>query len=497
MDLYQLLEEKALLYPRRKAIIFNREKISYRELKEKIDSFARFLFWEKEIKRGDKVALLLKNSSSFIIVYFAILKIGAVVVPLNIFLRAEELVYILNDSRAIFLISEREGFGPLLEKIKSQAINLRGSSFIEDITPGENKTLPKEGIYSEEAAAILYTSGTTGHPKGVVLTHNNFIANINSCVKAVPVQCKDNFLCFLPMFHSFAWMVCVLVPFSVGASIIVLSSVRPIKKFFITIFKKRVTVFVGIPALYNLLVKIPFFSILSFLIPVRICISGADSLSDEVLAKFEKKFRRPLLEGYGLTEASPVVSFNPLEKRKTGTVGLPLPGIKVKIIDDQGNNLPPGESGELLVQGGNVMKGYYDLPTATEEVIVDGWLYTGDMAYKDTEGYIKIVGRRKDLIINKGLNIYPREIELILESHPDILEAAVVGVRIKAKGEVPKAYIVLNKGTVVKKSEIIRYCRKRLAKYKIPHKIEFREGFSKTSTGKIQKNKLKQENGLI
>lgn len=497
MNLYQLLEEKASVFPRRKAIIFNKEKINYKELKKKIDSFARFLFWEKEIRRGDKVALLLKNSPSFIIVYFAILKIGAVVVPLNVFLHEEELVYILNDSRVIFLISEREEFGAVLGKIKSQIINLKELSFIENITPGENKTLPEEGISSEEPAAILYTSGTTGHPKGVVLTHKNFMANINSCIKAIPVKCKDNFLCFLPMFHAFAWTVCVLVPFSVGACVTVLSGVKPLKRFFITIFKRRITVFVAIPALYNVLVKIPFVSILSFLIPVRICISGADALSKEVLGKFEKKFRRPLLEGYGLTEASPVVSFNPLGKRKPGTVGLPLPGIKVRIIDDQGNNLPRGEKGELLVQGENVMKGYYDLPTATEEAIVDGWLYTGDMAYEDTEGYIKIVGRKKDLIINKGLNIYPREIELILESHPDILEAAVVGVRIKAKGEVPKAYIVLNKGAVVKKSEIIRYCRKRLAKYKIPNKIEFREGFFKTSTGKIQKNKLKQENGLI
>ncbi len=492
MDLYQLLEEKALLCPRRKAIIFNQEKINYKELKEKIDSFARFLFWEKEIKRGDKVALLLRNSSLFIIIYFAVLKIGAVVVPLNVFLREEELVYILNDSRVVFLISEKKGFGPLLKKIKSQAINLRGSFFIEDIIPGENKVLPAKEIASDDLAAILYTSGTTGHPKGVMLTHNNFIANVNSCIKAVPVKCKDNFLCFLPMFHSFAWTVCVLVPFSVGACVTIISSVRPIKRFFITIFKRRITVFIGIPAIYNVLVKIPFFSMLSFLIPVRICISGADALSCDVLKKFEKKFRRPLLEGYGLTEAAPVVSFNLLGKCKSGTVGFPLPGIEVKIVDDEGKTLPQGESGELLVRGENVMKGYYDLPTATQESIIDGWLYTGDMALRDTEGYIKIVGRKKDLIINKGLNIYPREIELILQSYPGVLEAAVVGIHTKTKGEVPKAYIVLNKGAVVEKSEIIKYCQKRLAKYKIPYKIEFREEFPKTSTGKIKKINLKR-----
>jgi long-chain acyl-CoA synthetase len=250
--------------------------------------------------------------------------------------------------------------------------------------------------------------------------------------------------------------------------------------------------------MYNVLSNIPvprilISRLLRMINPLRLCVSGAASLPVEVLKKFEAKFRLPLLEGYGLTEASPVVSINPQRKRKPGSVGLPITGVEVKVVDEGGNQLAANREGELLVRGENVMKGYYKLPKATEETIKREWLYTGDIVKIDEDGYIYIVDRKKDMIIVRGLNVYPREIEEVFYLNTKVAEAAVIGIKDKLKGEVPRAYVALKKGENIKEAELTRFLKERLASYKIPRTIEFRDSLPKTSTGKILKRALRKE----
>ncbi|MDA7857988.1 AMP-binding protein, partial [bacterium] len=371
MNLYEMLVEKALQRGKYTAIVFENEKIKYRDLIKKIDAFSQILL-DFGIKKDEKVAILLKNSPDFIIAYFAILKIGGVVVPLNFFSKEQELSYILNNAKVVLLITSYD-FKEIAENVKLNCKSLKEVFYMERTKPGSS--VAKElsfapEVKEEDVATILYTSGTTGHPKGTLLTHKNFISNVISCSKAINVNPEDRFLCFLPMFHSFSWTICVLLPLWVGARIVVVSSLKPLRKFFATIFKRRITLFAGIPAIYNALIRMPGFLARIIFRRVRICVSGADALSPETLEKFEKKFRIPLLEGYGLTEASPVVSINPLDRaRKPGTIGLPLPDVEVKVVDEKGDEAPKDVPGELIVKGANVMKGYYELEMETNEAI--------------------------------------------------------------------------------------------------------------------------------
>ena len=493
MNLYEMISKQSEKNKKKIALVFGKEKITYGELFAKINNHSNIL---KNIGIGkdEKVAILMKNCPEFIISYFATVGIGAVVVPLNFLLKEEELIYIFNDSRAVLLIASEE-FRKIAEKIEPQANNLKRILYLPITDYRLLVTDESVSINPDDVASILYTSGTTGHPKGVMLTHKNFISNVTSCAEAIEISKKDRVLCFLPMFHSFAWTVCVLFPIFIGARIIILSQIKPIRKFLTTIFRKRITIFVGIPAIYNALIKMPKLLAKIVFFWVKFCVSGADALSQETLGKFQEKFKKPLLEGYGLTEASPVVSLNPLKGiRKPGTVGLPIPGVMVRVVDDKGLEVPKGVAGELIVRGGNVMKGYYELETATKEAIRDSWLYTGDIVKIDKDGYIKIVDRKKELIISKGLNIYPREIENILLSFPGIKDVAVIGFKTKGGDEYPKALIVADDNVHLDKSEIFDYCHKRLAPFKVPRKIEFREELPKTSLGKVEKKKLRPQN---
>jgi long-chain acyl-CoA synthetase len=277
-----------------------------------------------------------------------------------------------------------------------------------------------------------------------------------------------------------------------------MKSVRPFKRVIRAIRRNRVTVFVGVPSIYNILkdLKLPKFfhsPLIKLFNPVRVCISGAAALPAETFRGFERKFRIPLLEGYGLTEASPVVTLNPLKgKRKAGSIGVSLSkAIELKIIDEKGNSLGPQQAGELLVKGPNVMHGYYKQDEATRETLKDGWLYTGDMAKIDRDGYVYIVGRKKEMVNVRGLNVYPREIEEVLYQNPKIKEAAVIGIADEHKGEVPKGFVVLKEGCVATEHEIIQYLRDHLAPYKIPKYIEFKDSLPKNTTGKILKRMLK------
>lgn len=500
-----MFKKSAERFSDKTALFFSDKKISYKELYQMSQGLSQGLK-NLGIKKGDKVAIFLHNTPEFVASYFAIISIEAVCVPVNNMLKEAELGFILKDSKARLIISSI-AYLDIINLAKIGAPDLKYTISIDGLAPDtfnfyeiiERSVLKKEDIFinPDETASILYTSGTTGNPKGAMLTHRNFISNIKSCISSIDVSEKDNFICVLPMFHSFAFTVCILLPFSTGASITVVEHLRPFRRVVRNVIKKKITVFVGIPSIFNVLahMEIPrvFTSrVLKLIDPLRLCISGAAALPAEVLKAFEDKFRVPLLEGYGLTEASPVVSFNPVHGvRKPGSVGLPVEGVKVKVVDDRSNDLGCEKIGELLVKGDNIMKGYFNRETETLEVIKDRWLYTGDIAKIDKAGYIYILDRKKDMINVRGLNVYPAEIENVLMKHPKIKEAAVVGIPDKFKGEVPKAFIVLKEDEVLAGSEVIGYLRKNLALFKIPKFVEFTKALPRTATGKVLKRQLK------
>ena len=507
-NLGELLSASARIHPKRIAIVFGQKKLSYKTLDDLTNHIAAGLI-NLGINKQQKIAIFLDNCPEFIISYYAIFKAGAVAVPINYMFKIEEAKFILQDSEAVCIITSR-GYVDMVEELRLRVDSLKtiisttktkeGIFDLNTVKRTDTEILNKISSGPNELAVILYTSGTTGYPKGALLTHYNLISNAFDSSKAIKVKRKETFICILPLFHSFAATVCMNLPLLMGAKIVIMKSIRPFKRIIRAIRKNRVTVFVGIPSIYNILkdIKLPkIFNtpLLRFFNPVKICISGAAALPGQTLKEFETRFHIPLLEGYGLTEASPVVTLNPLKGiRKPGSIGVVLSkNIELKIVDDKDNALSSGKIGELLVKGPNVMQGYYKQGEATREVIKDGWLYTGDMARFDEDSYVYIVGRKKEMINVRGLNVYPREIEEVLYQNPKIKEAAVIGITDVHKGEVPKGFVVLKDNELLTEHEVIQYLRERLAPYKIPKYIEFKAALPKNTTGKILKRILQDE----
>ncbi|MBI5190602.1 MAG: long-chain fatty acid--CoA ligase [Nitrospirae bacterium] len=521
MDLGGMLARTATAYPRRVALDLDGRKYTYSEIDHLASAFALGLR-SIGVRPGGRVAILLGNSLEFVVAYFGAVRAGAAAVPLNTFLTAPELAYILKDSGADVLVSSPD-FGTRLGALrKDGAIKLLvvtggpgGKAAPEDAIPFDSllgqpagpatvpgiigdrgKTgSPDGGVDTAEdsPAAILYTSGTTGHPKGAILTHRNLISNATACAEAFRITKRDRFLLFLPMFHAFSLTVCLLLPFSVGARVFVLPSVKPFSKVIKAVVLGRITFFVAIPGVYNILSMKKFPRLLMRLLPLRLCVSGAAPLPGETLERFTKNFPFPLLEGYGLTETSPVVSVNPRDGVcKPGSVGLPVPGVLVRIVDEAGLVLPAGHVGEITVRGPNVMRGYLGNDAATAETIRDGWLFTGDMGYRDEEGYIFIADRKKDLIIVHGMNVYPREVEEVIYQHPAVKDAAVIGVCEPGHGEAPKAFVTLRDGASATDRDIRNFVKARLAPYKVPRQVEVVESLPTSPTGKILKKELRR-----
>ena len=508
MHLVNLLEQSARKYAWRRCFTYSNGHLRFRSLNNKVSQLALGLKEKLGIKKNDKVAILLNNCPEFIQAFFAILKAGAVCVPINVFLAFEEISYIIKDSQVKLLISSAE-FRPVLEKIAQAK-----SQGLDDFAGLENIVLTDKQIHPflywpqilcrgergnlfpaltpGDLAALIYTSGTTGFPKGVMLSHRNLYANVRSCSWALRILKRDKFLLILPMFHTFSLTVCVLLPIYAGAQIIIVKSLRPFQKVLRAVLFNGVTVIVGIPHLYDILKNVKIPPLLKMLLRVRVCISGAAPLSLQTLSQFKNRFKKlALLEGYGLTEASPVVSINPLEgEQKPGSIGLPIPEVEAKVVRNDETEAGVGEIGELIVRGPNVMQGYLNHPEETKNAIKGGWLFTGDMAKIDSQGYIYIAGRKKEMILSHGMNVYPIEIENVLLSHTKIKEAAVAAKQDNSRGEIPVAFIVLHSGFQASETEIINYCRQRLANYKVPRLIEFKEQLPKTPTGKVLKRKL-------
>lgn len=492
-NLVEMLEDSCRKCWWRKAILAEDRTIRYYKLRREVDKLASILADKFRIEPQDKIAVLLGNSSIYPIVYFAILKFGAVVVPLNIFFKGEELKYIINNSGAKLLITSNE-FYPVIKDIRPQLPNLI------DVVMADSQLLkkrtgaaPKREIPLDSTAVIIYTSGTTGYPKGAMLTHQNLLSNVESSVAVSHINHRDRLFLVLPMFHSFTMTVCMLMPLAVGAGIVIASSLHQLKKIIRRVLFLGVTIIVGIPSLYALLAKahVPWW--VRILLRIRLCVSGAAPLPETTLTEFEKKWRIPLLEGYGLSESSPVVSLNPVKgKRKPNSVGLPVPGVEVKIVGPDEAELSTNEVGEIIVKGRNVMKGYYNEPQATEDTIRGGWLFTGDMGKIDEEDYIYIVDRKKDMILVRGLNVYPREVEQVLEGYPGIAEVSVVGKIDQSKGEVPVAFIIPKDGAKLDTVEITKHCRQKLADYKVPRQVIVKDQLPRTPTGKILKRELRK-----
>jgi long-chain acyl-CoA synthetase len=352
---------------------------------------------------------------------------------------------------------------------------------IKELPPSDNEE-------RAEIAAFLYTSGTTGYPKGAMLTHENLISNVKSLQKIVKLNEKDNMLCVLPMFHSFAWTTSVILPLYAGSKVTIKSTFKP-REIIEAIAKEKATIFCGAPAMYTVLIQAG--SVQAFK-TLRFVVSGGSSLPEKILASFEEKFDVPLVEGYGLSEASPVVIMNPIEGvRKPGSIGLPLPDVDVKLVDEDLNEVKKGEIGEIAVKGPNVMKGYFNMPEETKNTLVDAWLLTGDMGKKDEDGYYYIIDRKKELIVVSGFNVYPKEVESVIYNYPGVKECAVIGVPDEARGEIVKALIVSEENEEIDIKDIKQYLKERLAPYKRPKTIEITDDLPKNATGKIMKRLLK------
>ncbi len=491
MTLSSILSETAKNYPGKIGIKFGENTFTYSDIDNSASLYAGGIN-ALGVMPGDRVAILMKNCPEYIIAYFSIVRAGAIAVPINTFLTPDEVTYILNDCGCSLLIYD-DSFAGHEAKVKISISSLNSVMF-GDIPQKETELTESN---DDDVAVFLYTSGTTGFPKGAMLTNNNLISNAEASREVMDIVHKDRFLLFLPLFHSFSFTVCVILPVLTGSSIILLESVKPFSKVINSIIKDRITLFIAVPTIYNILSrkKIPFIAklLMKFLIKIRICVSGAAALPESTIHAFEGKFNIPLLEGYGLTETSPVVSVNPFKgTRKPSSVGPPIPGVEAIVVDDDGKRMGADEVGELIVRGPNVMKGYYNRQTETDEVIKDGWLYTGDMAKIDRDGFIYIVDRKKDMIIVDGMNIYPREVEDLVMELPSIEECAMVGVADGRGSEISVLYLKNAEDATVDKREVEDYLKERVARFKIPRRIKLVDDFPKTATGKIKKNELRK-----
>ena len=502
-NFYELITFQAKKRGSKVALLVDKEKITYGDILEKVDKLAGYLA-QKGLKEGDKIALFLRNSPEFIYTIFAASKLGAILVPVNTFLKEEELSYILEDSGSSLLVASA-----IYDKVVNSS---KASSYCQFILwEGDESVEGEQHLHFEEAfksytpaghtqrtledtAVIIYTSGTTGKPKGAMLSHKNIFSNTMSGAMTIKVKSKDRGIIFLPMFHSFTFTIGVMLPMYVGMSIVIIKSLKPFSNIFKQTLTKRVTLFFGIPDVYNALAKAKLPWYFMWFNSIRAFISGAAALQPKTLDAMSKKFKRAtLLEGYGLSEASPAVCMNTFKNQKAGSVGTALHSYEMKVVDDDMNELPRGGIGDIIVKGDNIMQGYLGRPEATDETIVNGWLLTGDMGYMDDEDFLFIVDRKKDLIISKGINIYPREIEEVINVFDGVCASAVIGIIDENSGEVPIAYVELDaEAESVDEHALKKYLREHLANYKVPKHIHFIDELPKNATGKVLKRVLKK-----
>ncbi|MEY4387895.1 MAG: hypothetical protein RLY20_3178 [Verrucomicrobiota bacterium] len=488
MNLAQAFTDSAWQHARSTAVFWGERQISYDALHQSAASVAATLQTHFSVRAGDRVGLWLKNCPEFMAAVFGILLADAVVVPINNFLKPDEVGYIVKDAGITVLITDAELAGQAAA-LQSQCAELRlltVESFGTLPAPAQ-ALVPQRAAH--ELAVLIYTSGTTGHPKGAMLSHANLLHNVASCRRVLESTDADRIVVMLPLFHSYMMCVGLMLPLLTGGGMILVKSLHPLKNLLHEIYAHSGTILPSIPQFYRSLVH----ATLPPGCPLRICLSGAAPLPVQVLREFEEKFHIALIEGYGLSEASPVVTKNPLHgTRKAGSVGLPISNVEVSIQDDFGNRLGPGEVGEVCVRGGNVMMGYWNKPDETAAAIRDHWLLTGDVGYQDTDGYLFITDRKKDMLLVNGINVYPREIEEVLYQFPGVKEAAVIGVPDLRKGEQPVAFVAPVESASLDPKAILQFLRGKLADYKVPRRLEIIPALPRNPTGKILKTKLRE-----
>jgi long-chain acyl-CoA synthetase len=506
----QLLEGQAARMPDKPFLILEsgEREFAYREFDEAVNRAASTLV-EMGARKGDRVSLLLTNRAEYLISYFACFKIGAWAGPVNSLLKPQEIEFIVANSEAKIVVTESSLF-PRLDKARRRidslqsvlvvdeprgqrlvAKQLAGAEFRISGSPSDPELSTRDSEpHTNDEAMIIYTSGTTGKPKGVLLTHGNLLSNAQQIAEWLRLTEQDRSLMIMPLFHVNALMTTCLAALWVGGSV-VLAPRFSASRHWETISRHGVTYFGSVATMLSMLNNaypggVPSNTDLSRL---RFGLCGSAPVPVEVLKTFESLFGCPVIEGYGLSESTCRSTFNPPDSRRIGSVGLPI-GNEVRVFDEGDRNLGVGEVGEIVLRGPNIMKGYYKNEEATREAFRSGWFHTGDLGYRDKDGFFYVVDRKSDMIIRAGENIYPREIDEVLYQHPKVQDAATVGVRDDLYGEEVKSFVVPREGQQATEDEILSFCRERLADFKCPKSIEFLEAIPKGPTGKLLKREL-------
>lgn len=506
----QILQETAAIYPSNNALSFYGKKFTYKQLYSLVLTFTSAL-QRNQVQKGDRVAIMLPNCLQFVISYYGILTAGAIVTQVNPMSVERELEYILKDSGAGSIVV-LDALYPRVKSVQAQtklkniivvSLQPSGHDFSPDrsfegfLSESNGNLLPIEMDPEHDVAVLQYTGGTTGRSKGAMLTHHNILANVIQSYEFFREEMeigKERYLTVIPLFHVFGMTSCMNFSIFTASESIMLPRFD-LEEVLNTIKNEQPTVFPGVPTMYVAITCHPHaeeFGINS----IKTCNSGSAPMPVELLRSFERKTGSKILEGYGLSEASPTTHCNPpFAERKPGSVGIGMPSTEYKIVDlaTGMEEVPIGELGEVIIKGPQVMKGYWNMPDETANTLRDGWLYTGDIAKVDEDGYLFIVDRKKDLIIASGFNIYPRDIEEILYEHPAVQEAVCIGVPDPYRGEDVKAVIVLKAGKTATVEDIILYCKQNMAAYKVPRHVEFRDQLPKTSVGKILRRALRDE----
>jgi long-chain acyl-CoA synthetase len=524
--LHKFLESAADWVPKKLATVFFNTRMNYRQLNTRVNQFAHSLHG-LGIRPGDRVMIVLPNTPNFVIAYYATLKIGGVVVLPNPDAKAESIAHQAQQTEAKVLITLRSyaelaqnlkqhttineivfadiraiiadsAYGKLLSAEQNRDETYQIGHSMTGLMDEASEEPPDVPVSPDALAAVIFTSGTTDQPKGVCLTHHNLVANALQTRHWVAdlEYGREVFLCVLPMLHSYGMTSAMNVPVALGATMVLLPAFE-LKQVLQHIKKYRPTIFPGVPAIYTAINHAP--NVRSYgLSSIKACISGAAPLPIEVQEEFEKLTRGRLVEGYGLTECSPITHANPLYGvRKVGSIGVPIPNTDARIVDlVTGEELPSGQVGELVIKGPQVMQGYWEeihSQAPPENNLKDGWLFTGDVAIMDTNGYFKIISRKRDTIFAGDYSVYPRDVEEVLYENSKVLEAAVVGIGTGERGQKVKAFVVPRPGTTLSKEELMNLCRRRLEAYAVPWDIEFREELPKSFVGKVLRRLLVEE----
>ncbi|ACX88001.1 AMP-dependent synthetase and ligase [Pectobacterium parmentieri WPP163] len=529
-SLIDMFENNVRRYADRPAFINMGEVMTFRKLEERSRAFAAYLQNQLKLQKGDRVALMMPNLLQYPVALFGVLRAGMVVVNVNPLYTPRELEHQLKDSGAstIVIVSN---FAHTLEKVVhntavkhviltrmgDQLSTAKGTlvnfvvKYIKRLVPkyhlpdaisfrrvlqeGRRQQYVRPDIINSDLAFLQYTGGTTGVAKGAMLTHRNMQANVAQCLAAYgPVLREGNewVVTALPLYHIFALTANCLLFFELGGQNLLITNPRDIPAVVKELKQYPFTAITGVNTLFNALLNNKEFHELDFS-TLRLSVGGGASVQRAVAERWEKLTGKHLLEGYGLTESSPLVAVNPYDlKHYSGSIGLPVASTDVRIIDDSGNDVGPGESGELWVHGPQIMLGYWQQPAATDEVLKDGWLATGDIVTSDDEGFLRVIDRKKDMILVSGFNVYPTEIEDVISRHPKVSESAVVGVESEVSGEAVKAFVVRRDNSLTKE-ELVTHCRRNLTGYKVPKEIEFCEDLPKSNVGKILRRELRED----